>query len=167
MGYFKRKRSRSHEGTLKAAARRGRVENAVEVAPKEPFQEWRFVRLSVPAWHWGTGEGQGIFRVAGHVRKNVRLSEEQEKKLAVTLRWFNNRLPVPRISEPKAVFWFKFSAAECRRRVTQLARLLREVGAGIVITETNMPGKVLYEDDFQVAAVPIEPSEPHGDDMLG
>lgn len=156
MGYFKRRRSRGREGTLKAAARKGRVEGAVEVAAKEPFKEWRFVRLAVPAWHWGTDEGQGIFRVAGHIQENVRLGEEQEKKLAATLRWFNKRLPVPRVFDPRALFWFKFSAVECRRRVMHLARLLREMGVGIVITETNAPGKVVYADEFQVAAVPVE-----------
>jgi hypothetical protein len=157
MGYFERKRSRNREGTLKAAARVGRIDSAVEVAATEPFEEWRFVRLAVPAWHWGTGEGQGIFRVAGHVQDKVRLTEEQGKKLAAMLAWFNKRLPVPRVSNPKAIFWFKFSATECRRRVTQLARLLRELGVGIVITETNQPGKVVYEDAFQVAAIPSEP----------
>lgn len=161
MGYLKRKRSRGREGTLKEAARAGVVAGAVEVAATEPFEEWRFVRLAVPAWHWGTGEGQGIFRVAGHIQDNVRLGEEQEKRLAATLRWFNKRLPVPRIVEPRALFWFKFSAAECRRRVTQLARLLRELGVGIVITETNAPGKVVYEDEFQVAVIPVEPENHH------
>ena len=35
---------------------------------------------------------------------------------------------------------------------------------GVVITETNMPGKVIYEDDFQVAAIPVAPAgeENHG-----
>ena len=160
MGYFERKRSRRREGTLKTAVRLGRVEGAVEVAATQPFEEWRYVRLSVPAWHWGTADGQGIFRVAGYVQDKVRLTEEQNDELAATLRWFNKRLPVARIREPRAIFWFKFSAAECRRRVSRLARQLREFGVGIVITETNLPGKVVYEDEFQVAAIPIEP-EPH------
>jgi hypothetical protein len=160
MGYFKQKRSRRREGVPKAALRLGRVQGAAEVRVTQPFEEWRFVRLSVPAWHWGTGEGQGIFRVAGVVRENMRLSEDQDRQLASTLRWFNKRLPCPRIFDAKAIFWFKFSAAECRRRVSHLARHLRALGVEVVVTETNMPGRVIYEDDLQVAAVP--PAQPEG-----
>jgi hypothetical protein len=129
----------------------------VEVSAARPFEEWRFVRLAVPAWHWSSGGGLGIFRVAGDVQNRMRLGEEHDEKLAATLRWFNKRLPCPSLHEPRAIFWFKFSAAECRRRVTHLARHLRSLGVEVVITETNMPGEVVYEDDFQVAAIPPAP----------
>lgn len=160
MGYFKQKRSRRREGALKDEVRRGHIESTAEVTATKPFKEWRFVRLSVPAWHWSTGDGLGIFRVTGDVQETMKLSEADEKKLASTLRWFNKNLPVPKIYRKEAIFWFKFSAGECRRRVNHLARHLRTFDIEVVVTETNMPGKVIYEDAFQIAAVPPPPPAP-------
>ncbi|APR83436.1 Hypothetical protein A7982_08785 [Minicystis rosea] len=157
MGYFKPKRSRRREGALKSALRAGRIEGAAEVTPTEPFKEWRFVRLSVPAWYWSSGSSLGVFCVAGDVQDKMRLSDEQNRKLEATLRWFNKRLPVPSIADTRAIFWFKLSAAECRRRVTHLARHLRALGVEVVVTETSTPGHVVYEDAFQIAAIPPPP----------
>jgi hypothetical protein len=118
------------------------------------FEEWRYVRLAVPAWHWDTGRGQGIFSIAGLVQERMRLTEAQQQALASSLRWFNRRLSVPDLGDRRAIFWFKFRAVECRRRVMQLARQLGALGIAIELSETIEPGRIVYEDEWQIAAIP-------------
>jgi hypothetical protein len=66
------------------------------------------------------------------------------------------RLKSPRLRESKAIFWFKFSATECRRRVDRLARQLSALGIAVESTETTEPGRIVYEDDLQIAAIPTD-----------
>lgn len=120
----------------------------------EPYREWRYVRLSVPAWHWDTGIGQGIFRIAGLVQERMRLDEAHEREIDRALNWFNRKLPVPDIRDPEAIFWFKHSASECKRRVFRLAEALKSLGIAVEASVTVAPGDVVYRDDFRIAAVP-------------
>jgi hypothetical protein len=163
MGYFRKKRDRVVEGQWKLALRAGAPGPLAQMHDGRTFAEWRYVRVAVPAWHWDTGRGQGIFQVAGAVQDTMRLSDEQRRQLDAAMRWFNRRLPVPYVGrrwDTKAIFWLKYDATECRRRIAQLARQLRALGITVEVRQTARPGKIVYEDDFQIAAVP-------GDDDAG
>ena len=154
MGYFPPKRRRQREAQLKQALRAGDPGVVALTAIAEPYREWRYVRLSVPAWHWDTGIGQGIFRIAGLVQERMRLDDKQQREIDRALNWFNRKLPSPELDEPKAIFWFKHSARECKRRVFRLAKTLESLGIAVQASITIEPGDIVYRDEFQIAAVP-------------
>jgi hypothetical protein len=83
------------------------------------------------------------------------LPSEAEQKLRISLRWFRNNLCKPYLDVPEAISWFKYSAVECRRQVTQLACQLRALGVVVETAETSTPGRIVYEDRLQIAAVPL------------
>ncbi|HEX4461357.1 MAG TPA: hypothetical protein VIA18_25425 [Polyangia bacterium] len=159
MGYFPPKRRRQREARLKHALRAGDPGAVVLTGRAEPYREWRYVRLAVPAWHWDTGVGQGIFTIAGIVQARMRLDDKQQLELERALNWFNRKLPVPDIDERDAIFWFKHSANECKRRVFRLAKTLKSLGIAVEASVTVEPGTIVYRDEFQIAAIPAPPSD--------
>jgi hypothetical protein len=158
MGYFEPKRRRRREAQLKHWLRAGDPGVVALTGRAQPYREWRYVRLAVPAWHWDTGVGQGIFTIAGIVQDRMRLNEKQQRELDRALNWFNRKLPVPDISERQAIFWFKHSATESKRRVFRLAKTLKSLGIAVEASVTVEPGEIVYRDEFQIAAIP-PPSE--------
>ncbi len=103
---------------------------------------------------------QGFLRAAGRLRNSGTMSEEDSARLRETLRWFNRNLPAPRrLRRVHAVFWFK---AEIVRERPELLRKIAELGRLLILSrhrlmwiKTDRPGKVVYEDAYQVAAVPF------------
>jgi hypothetical protein len=53
------------------------------------------------------------------------------------------------------VCWFKPDAGECVTRAFELARLVGRHGISTRILKTRHPGYVIYEDRYQVVAVPF------------
>lgn len=74
--------------------------------------------------------------------------------LQAELTWFDENLRAPDIDEKRAIFWFKSSATECMAHIWSLVWLLRERGMAVFVQRVERPGKVVYEDENQVAAVP-------------
>lgn len=70
------------------------------------------------------------------------------------LDWFNHHLPAPRSVDPRAVFWFRPNAGEPLTRLWVVVRLLEDNGVPVQVYRTRRPGNVVYEDRYQVAAVP-------------
>ena len=74
--------------------------------------------------------------------------------LEETYAWFNANLPCPPFSSrhwPRAAAsWFKEDAVEPIRRMWEIAHLLTEHGVPVRMLRSKSPGKVLYEDSYQV-----------------
>src|SRR5262245_1629140 len=119
MGYFRRKPRRRSERAFKESLHTGAPLGPVALTRPATFREWRYVRLAVPAWHWDTGQGQGIFRACGAVQETRRLEPEQWRRLRRLLLWFGANLRKPRLTNAQAIFWFKLNALACRRRVKE------------------------------------------------
>jgi hypothetical protein len=91
------------------------------------------------------------------------MSADEQHGLERILGWFDRQLPIPnrfsrsirRGSSPKAICWFKDGAARYIRRVRELAALLERHGVWIEMLRTQRPGYLVYEDEYQVAAVPF------------
>ncbi len=71
--------------------------------------------------------------------------------------WLKVHLPVP----PRDVFsggrglcWFKLDARPCIEQVRELARILESRGERIWEVYSRNPGRITYEDDHQIVAVP-------------
>lgn len=77
--------------------------------------------------------------------------------------WFDEHLKRPdrltwssRPHAPKtAITWMKMSASEHVARMRELAVLLEHKDIPVEELRTEKPGYIVYEDEFQVAAVPF------------
>lgn len=103
-----------------------------------------------------SGERLGIFYAANHIQVTRELAWTTRQRLEDTLCWFNVHLRVPhvRARHRRSVFWFKSSAKSFISRIWDLAWILEEEGLHVAREWTTNPGMIVYEDDYQIAAVP-------------
>jgi len=70
--------------------------------------------------------------------------------------WFNEHLPVPPFSSEyllhKGSCWFKATADDAIKKIWEVVVLLKEHDVPVRVMRSKNPGKVLYEDNFQVVA---------------
>lgn len=96
----------------------------------------------------------GVITEARFLRDRNELEEDQVVWLEETYSWLNEHLPCPPFSTAgwsrDAVTWFKDNAEDPIKRMWEIAVLLREHGVPVRLLRSKNPGKVLYEDDYQV-----------------
>jgi hypothetical protein len=106
---------------------------------------------------------EGVFNAAYRLRDHGRLGKDEARQVEVLFRWFNLHLPIPdrfclvkgKQAHRQAICWFKAAAAGYVGKVRELVVLLERNGVPIRMLRTRRPGYVVYEDAFQVAAVPF------------
>jgi hypothetical protein len=166
VGYLKRRRSRLRERRSISAAFPSECDfDALEWAFA---REWTagvlesdslpFVRFAVRRRGVPKGEYDGVFRAAYAVaRRPLKTDDFDARVLAEEvlelLQWFEENLTSHDPRAKRAVFWFRSEAVACIDRVWRLTRLLERAGFTIFIQETDAPGKVVYQDDNQIAAL--------------
>jgi hypothetical protein len=122
-----------------------------------------FIRFVVPTRHQDSHCLTGVFQEACRLRYTGRLSDDEQQQCDGILRWFNRHLPVPdkfsrsrrRYACGKAICWFKEGAARYIGRVRELAAMLELHSIPVEMLRTGKPGYIVYEDPYQVAAVPF------------
>jgi len=96
----------------------------------------------------------GIVTEARLLRDRGDLSVYEEELLEETYAWLNSYLPCPPFATSgwsrDAVTWFKHSALESIKKMRILADLLEQHGAPVRMLRSKNPGKILYEDEYQV-----------------
>lgn len=96
----------------------------------------------------------GLITEARLLRGKGVLSNYETDFLEKTYEWFNTNLPCPPFSKNDwphdAVSWFKDSATDAIKKMRELAVLLEQHGALVRMLRSKNPGKVLYEDNYQV-----------------
>jgi len=105
----------------------------------------------------------GAFMAASTLEDDVRTTDEDRGLIRSTIEWFNAHLPEPvrlsrsrrRNAHNKAISWFRPTAVEDIDRMTSLVNVLKRYGYPVEIIRTTRPGYVVYEDEFQVVAVPL------------
>jgi hypothetical protein len=105
----------------------------------------------------------GVFHAAHRARHQGLFDEEESRQYEGLRRWFATHLPVPaRFSRSRrphapgnAVCWLKADAAEHADKLRALAAMLERHGFVTQMLWTRRPGYLVYEDDYQVAAVPF------------
>ncbi len=97
----------------------------------------------------------GIFRAAGRIELCAELADWTRQWLDDSLDWFNENLPVPQLEEPdrNAIFWFR-PQSKVVRETWQLVTILREEGVPVNLRATKTPGRIVYHDPLQIAAIP-------------
>ena len=113
-----------------------------------------FVRFVVGSDGEHHRELTGIVTEARFLRDEGRLSAEEDSRLEEAYDWLNEHLPVPPFSTQSwprdVVAWFRDDAQEAIRRMWDLVALLEDHGRPVRLLRSKNPGRVLYEDDFQV-----------------
>lgn len=113
-----------------------------------------FVRFVVGSDGDHHRELTGIVIEARFLREDGRLSAGEAGLLEEAYTWLNDHLPVPPFSTrswPRdAVAWFRDDAHDAIGRMWNLVTLLEEHGRPVRLLRSKNPGRVLYEDDFQV-----------------
>ena len=121
-----------------------------------------YVRLCVTEKDDVSGIGMGLFTALGILNDKGALLEYEMELYQSTLKWFAKNLAVPRVlagsnyhNRPRAVSWFKDNATEHINRMRQLAHILESHDIAVTQFATVRPGKVEYEDEYQIAAIPF------------
>ncbi|HEY7312369.1 MAG TPA: hypothetical protein VH643_23600 [Gemmataceae bacterium] len=122
-----------------------------------------FIRFVVPSRHQVSQCLTGIFYAACWLYDRGEMSENEQHSCDDILSWFNHHLPFPdRFSRSgrrhacgKGICWFKDSAARYIRKVRELATMLEQHGISVEMLRTSKPGFIVYEDSYQIVAVPF------------
>ncbi|MDR2596054.1 MAG: hypothetical protein LBC76_01915 [Treponema sp.] len=119
----------------------------------------KYVRIQV-RYTGRTGKPVGIFGACHHVINNSYYTfntTDEEKQLFLDIeKWFNENLPNPPFYEEgnpkKYITWFKTKTTKYMiEKLIPLINLLEKYNIEYDIVYTNFVGKVVYEDNFQVA----------------
>lgn len=114
------------------------------------------VRFVVPSM-----KSLGIIRAINLCKE--KFSKEEEKSIEEIFTYYNTQLPIPeRFHRSKnkhaknvAISWFKDNAKKQIELARKLCEILERCNIMTEMISTNNPGKILYEDEYQVVAIPF------------
>ena len=96
----------------------------------------------------------GVIAEARILRDNGVLNRHEAEWLEQTYEWLNENLPCPPFASSdwswEACSWFKDDAGESIEKMWAIVSLLREHGVQVRLLKSRSPGKILYEDKYQV-----------------
>lgn len=128
-----------------------------------------FVRFVTNLVDRGSHERLGIIRSASFYQDEGDISPQDEEELDELFGWFADFLIVPNRfsrsskkrhscydrSTQKALSWFKDSAHLHIKKARDIAEILKRNNIQTEMFITKTPGYVVYDDEYQVAAVPF------------
>ena len=108
----------------------------------------------------------GVFQAAYRLRRSSSIPPQTRQDLKEHIEWFKLHLPEPERfvltrskgfyrRKPVAVSWFKAEATEFIARAETLGRIVEAHGFPVQRLTTTHPGYVVYEDAYQVVALPF------------
>ena len=128
-----------------------------------------FLRFVTAELHDESHQELGIFHAAGKLRDSGSLSPSEETLLQEIRDWFNINLEKPnRFTSSKppyyrkrqnGISWFKDSAGKHIGKMQEMVAMLKHHDVPVRMIKTKRPGYVVYEDEFQIVAVPFADSD--------
>jgi len=123
-----------------------------------------YIRLVVNKNHSCSGRNMGLFMAMQELRENNELYDYEEDMVKQLHHWFDLYLEAPPVqasgsnyySTPMAISWFKSSAKKHISKMREFGYILEAHGIYVNEVKTTRPGKILYEDKYQIAAVPFQ-----------
>ena len=108
-----------------------------------------------------TGKNIGLFTLAYNLLRENKLTSHEAAVVDQLLKWFKSNLPIPTKFTKKRVpsyntpgiSWLKSEEKEMVGKFWELKNVLDEAGYHIEFIKVEYPGKIIYEDKFQVVAV--------------
>lgn len=103
---------------------------------------------------------EGIFTASHWLAEEGWLSDYEQSHLQELLDWFGQHLAEPsifsRAADPgRAICWFKPSARFHLARLWEIVAILENNDFFVRLLKSDTPGRIVYEDDFQIAALPF------------
>lgn len=108
--------------------------------------------------------GLGFFWAADYLSKYATLTVDDRKRLKELIHFFDRKLPIPEYYQDKknrqksksATSWFKDSAQQFIIPMNELAAILEKYHVTVErISTKKIPGKTIYEDEFQITVMPF------------
>ena len=118
-----------------------------------------FLRFTILSPDPDTGKNTGILVAAHKLRDEGNLSVDEHRELRLCLQWFNDHLTVPKtynLQNKRALAWFKPEAQKPIERMWQLKHILDTQGLHVNVLKTATPGRIVFEDGWQVIAIPAK-----------
>jgi hypothetical protein len=102
----------------------------------------------------------GVFAEARILRDNGELFAHEVRQLDEAYAWFNERIPCPPFTARRrdgvwsadAVSWFRDDAGEPLHRIWDIVAILHEHGTPVRLVKSAKPGRIVYQDRFQIVA---------------
>ncbi len=124
----------------------------------------KFVRFVTHKKDEVTGLDTGFFSAAYALRRENRVTIHDAEKLNELLSWLDDHLDAPtrfarsknKHAHGKALSWFKPEAVDHIDKARDLLALLERHEIASEMLTTSKPGKVVYEDEWQIAAIPFK-----------
>ena len=118
----------------------------------------KYLRIQGHEYSYGTGRPTGVFSLCHRRVDNGTFTAEDSELFRETDQWFKDNLIQPPFyaegNPDRAVTWFKTEAYEAMKEKSQvLTDLLDKYGVPYDVVFTDYVGRIIYEDEFQVAAV--------------
>lgn len=123
-----------------------------------------YVRFVVYEIDEDSGREMGLFTAGGILNDKNELYDYEIEHRKSLMIWFSENLDVPDVqasdsnyySNPTAISWFKSSATEHIAKMREYAEILKAHNLPVKQLVTDRPGKILYEDEYQIAACPYK-----------
>lgn len=122
-----------------------------------------YLRFVVPVNDDESGREMGLFVAGGILENEGSMYEYEIKQRNRILSWFTKNLDVPNVqgsksnyySKPNAISWFRSSAAIHISKMREYSEILKAHDVPVKQLVTDRPGKIVYEGEFQIAAIPF------------
>lgn len=106
---------------------------------------------------------KGLFTAMGDLEEKNVLYKYQENLQKEISTWFSKNLIAPKVlsshrcgkDKEKAISWFKQSAKTHIDQMRAYAQILEAHDILVKQIVTKKPGKIVYEDNYQIAAIPF------------
>lgn len=106
----------------------------------------------------------GVFGLVNVLGRHGMLTPDEERFRRENNAWYDAAYPEPPIYgdhlHPHAAAWFKTSASDLIRRITGYLSILDAHRIAWQEIRTTDPGMIIYEDVFQVVAIPASSARP-------
>jgi hypothetical protein len=117
----------------------------------------KYVRIQGRDIAYRTGKPVGIFAAVYRLQRDGLLNEEEQAVYSeIDKVWFQDNLPNPPFYDDdnpgKPITWFKAAAtAHMLDKLKPLMDMLDKYGVPYDVVYTDSPGRIVYEDEYQVA----------------
>ena len=155
MGYLKRRIRRSSARRAKLAL----LDVGRDISPSEWTEcsadlisdKTGFLRFVIQT---GPGSFVGLFRSSELLEGDESLPPSVRSQTRADFKWFDRHLAAPSRLPQSAVCWFRGDATPVIARIRTLIEAYRMCGHQVLMQGSTDPGRVVYRDAHQVAAIP-------------
>jgi len=107
----------------------------------------------------------GVFGLVNGLGRNWMLAPDEWRFWRENNDWYDAAFPQPPVYRekvhPRAAAWFKSTASDFLERVPGYLAILDAHRIAWEEVRTTDPGTIIYEDEYQVVAIPVEGEFPN------